>query len=177
MTGCRFLLCFDLLLDILWQAYITEKKNMLFPYYMHFIQNATTYACAYGILNPPCTANQSFKSSFAGNLTTSLRSIPELSEAFACLCKLNFKLPGSNLFLGLKVCNKFELFCYSFFFHTLQKRTSTDIFLSHCLSYVQCINVHTRGKWRGWASCPQIIKSLELCPFWIPLCPSSYMLF
>lgn len=84
-------------------------------YYMHFIQNATTYVCAHGILYPPCTANQSFKSSFAGNLTTSLRSIPELSEAFACLCKLNFKLPGSNLFLGLKVCKKFELFCVTHF--------------------------------------------------------------
>lgn len=53
----------------------------------------------------PWTAIQSFKSSPGGRATTLRRLIPEFKEAWACLCKEYFSVPGSNFFLGRKVCN------------------------------------------------------------------------
>lgn len=149
MTGYRFFV-------MLWSvtghsvASLLPRKKYAF-FILHAFHTKCYHICmctCHGILYPPCTANQSFKSSFAGNLTTSLRSIPELSEAFACLCKLNFKLPGSNFFLGLKVCKKFELFCVThFIFIHYKKELPRHWYISvSLLVIVQCINVLARGK-------------------------------
>ena len=54
----------------------------------------------------PWTAIQSFKSSPGGRRTAALRLIPELSEAWAWVCRPYLNVPGSNFFLGLKVCKK-----------------------------------------------------------------------
>ena len=60
----------------------------------------------------PWTAIQSLTSSPGGNLTTSLRSMPELREALACLWRLNFSVPLSKRFFGRNVCKCKRIYIY-----------------------------------------------------------------
>lgn len=109
---------------VLWSRWSTRsilaiyrQRDKIWPYtgnktiFGHFqATNAIQFEALYWHCQfyPPWTANQSFKSSLAGNFTTSLKSMPEFKEAFACLCKLYFRLPGSNRFFGLNVCKNEE---------------------------------------------------------------------
>lgn len=54
----------------------------------------------------PWTAIQSLSSSPSGSCTTERKLIPELRDAWACLCNEYRSVPGENRFFGRKVWNK-----------------------------------------------------------------------
>lgn len=82
---------------------VKKKIGFVFVLYTTIKSYDELNSINFKLQDPPCTAIQSFMSSPGGSLTTSFKSIPEFNEALACLCRLNFMVPGSNLFLGRKV--------------------------------------------------------------------------
>lgn len=82
---------------------INKSKNTTGPWLVKYKQFQTVNLSNM-IQHLPWTAIQSFKSSPSGNWTTDLRFIPELRDAWACLCKEYRRVPGENFFLGRKVC-------------------------------------------------------------------------